>query len=104
MLYEHRLNTSSTKTTAKKVNVAFGPGTSSDRTVHFWYKFLDEGDIMCEKQIRYGRPNTFDEDALHGELELHTDSNTRDLENALRQLRTTIDSHLNSMGYRKVIS
>lgn len=93
MLYEHRLKVSSIET-AKRINTAFGPGTTSDRTVRFWYKRFDDGDISCEDQPRSGQPTSFDEDALRRELELHPDYSTRDLEKALGQPRTTIDRHL----------
>ena len=103
MLYEHLLHTSA-PTTAEKINAAFGPGTTSEWTVRFWFKRFDEGDTTCEDLPRSGRPATFDEDALRRELELRPDSSTRDLEKALGFSHRTIDRHLHSIGYCKVMS
>ena len=103
MLYEYKLETSVRKT-AEKINTAFGPGTTTDRTVSHWFKRFDEGETSCEGQPHSGRPVTFDEDALRHELEVHPDASTRDLEQTLGYGRSIIAHHLNEMGYRKVMS
>ena len=102
-LCEHNLG-STARATAKKVNAAFGPNTTTDRTVQNWFKRFDEGDTNLEDIPHTGRPTTFDEEVLRHELELHPDSSTRDLEKVLGYDHTTIARHLKSMGYHKVLS
>lgn len=102
-LYEHKLGSSS-RETAKKINAAFGPDTTTDRTVRNWFQRFDDGDTSLKDIPHTGCPVTFDEEALRHELELHPDSSTRDLEKVLGHHYSTIDRHLQSMGYRKVLS
>ena len=102
IFYEHQLGTSS-RETAKKINGVFGEDTVTDRTVRNWFKRFNDGDTSLEDQPHHGRPSSFDEDALRRELEVHPDSSTRDLEKTLRRHYSTIDRHLQFMGYRRVL-
>jgi len=102
-LYEHKLGSSSTET-ANRINTAFGPNTTTDRTGRNWFHRFDQGHTSLEDAPHTGRPVTFDEEALRREIELHPDHSTRDLEKTLGHDHTTIDRHLKSMGFHKVLS
>jgi len=103
MLYEHHLHTNASAT-AEKINKAFGSNTTSDDNVRFWFKRFDNGDTSCEDEHRSSRPVTFDETALRQQLELHPDSSTRELVTMLKRDHKTVDRHLHSMGFRRVLS
>jgi len=102
-LYERKLGSSSTET-ATRINTAFGPNTTIDQAGRNWFHRFDQGDTSLEDVPDTGRPVTFDEEALRREIELHPDHSTRDLEKTLGHDQRTIDRHLQSLGYHKILS
>ncbi|KZC05547.1 Histone-lysine N-methyltransferase SETMAR [Dufourea novaeangliae] len=70
--------------TAKKINAAFGPGTTN-QTVHFWYKRFDEGDIKLTI-----RPKRLGVQLLHDNTRPHCAKVTRE---QLEKLGWSIVTH-----------
>jgi len=51
-------------TAAHHINVAWGIGTTTDRTVQRWLKRFSSGDMSCQKQEGRGRKSHVDHTLL----------------------------------------
>jgi len=63
MLHEFKLGRNAV-TAAHHVNVAWGIGTTTDRTVQCWFKRFSSGDMSCQEQEGRGRPSQVDHTLL----------------------------------------
>uniref|UniRef100_A0A7I4YIP8 HTH_48 domain-containing protein n=1 Tax=Haemonchus contortus TaxID=6289 RepID=A0A7I4YIP8_HAECO len=62
-LHEFKLGRTA-KGAATKINVVWGEGSASERTVHRWFQKFRSGDESVEDEERVGRPSLFDHDVL----------------------------------------
>uniref|UniRef100_A0A7E4V7Y4 HTH_48 domain-containing protein n=1 Tax=Panagrellus redivivus TaxID=6233 RepID=A0A7E4V7Y4_PANRE len=102
MYYEYSLGTSAPEA-ARKINSVYGEGTVTDRTVRNWYHRFENGDTSLQEQPKSGRPSKFDENALKEALEANPTATTRELAKVLGYGNSTVERHLQSMGYRKIL-
>ncbi|KAK6023684.1 hypothetical protein OSTOST_10522, partial [Ostertagia ostertagi] len=63
LLHEFKLGRTATEATTN-VNMAWGEGTASERTVRRWFQKFRNGDDSLEDKERAGRPSLVDPEVL----------------------------------------
>ena len=97
MLHEFKLGRNA-MIAAHHINVAWGPGTTTNRTVQRWFKRFSSGDISCEEQEGRGRPSNVDHTQLKQLVEENPRTTVRDLSLSLNVSPTTVSTHLAYIG------
>ena len=64
-LFEFKIAHKAMETT-HNINNAFGPGTTNERSVQWWYKKFCKGDESLEDEESSGQPSEADNDQLRG--------------------------------------
>lgn len=101
--YEFRKG-SSTREAATNINAAMGEGTTSQSTMSRWYRRFVSGDISFEVAEGAGRPSVLSYDDLRLAIEANPEASTRELATTLSVNQSTVDRHLNQLGYRYIYS
>ena len=87
--------------TARDINEAFGPGTTTERTAQWWFKKFRGGDVSLEDDERSGRSSDIDNDQLRALVEANPRTTVRELASELDVTYTTIFNHLREIGKTK---
>ena len=68
-IFEFKMGHKAAKTTCN-INNAFGPGTSNEHTVQWWFKKFCKGHKSLEDEEHSGQPSEVDNDQLRAIMEL----------------------------------
>ena len=104
LFYYEWLSGSSASEATAKINAAFKEDVATYRTVHRWFTRFESGDTRLESKHSSGRPTTVDDNALLLAIKDKPEATTRELATTLGCSHSTVESHLNSFGYHKVLS
>ena len=100
--YEWKRGSSAAAVTRNIASV-FGEGRVTDRIVDRWFTRFNAGEMGFEDEDRSGRPSTIDEDALLHCIKENPEASTRELSTVLGCHYSTINRHLNILGYHKAL-
>ena len=98
-LFQFKLDRKAAET-ARDINEAFGPGTSTERTAQWWFKKFRGSDESLEDK-HSGRPSDVDNDQLRALVEAHPCTSVRELASEFDVTYTTISNHLREIGKTK---
>jgi [histone H3]-lysine36 N-dimethyltransferase SETMAR len=87
--------------TARDINFAFGPETTNERTVQWWFKKFRSGNYSLDDEERSGRPREVDNDQLKALVETDPRTTVRELASELRVSCMTVSNHLREIGKSK---
>ena len=87
--------------TARNINEAFGPGTTTERTAQWWFKKFRGGDESLEDDEHSGRPLDVDNNPLSALVEANPRTTVQELASELDVTYTTISNHLREIGKTK---
>ena len=93
MLYEFKLGKSAGET-VRNMNLAWGEGTASDRTVQRWFKKFREGNLSLKDEPGRGRKRSLENDVLKAAVEGKRESSVRQLGAVVGASSTTVIRHL----------
>ena len=89
---------------ARNITDIFGQDAVSERSACDWFNRFRNGKKDLEDEEKEGRPIELDDDALRAAVKEEPEATTRNLEKKLGFSHTTIERHLQQLGYRKVMS
>ena len=69
------------------------------QTAQRWFKRFSEGNTSLEDQTRFGRPTVIDDEALRLAVKQEPSTSTRILSTEFGTSRSTINNHLNKLGF-----
>ncbi|MEZ0498461.1 hypothetical protein [Sphingomonas sp. IW22] len=84
--------------TARKINDAFGSGTTNERTVQWWFAKFRSGDESLQDEKHGSRPTALDNDQLKAAVVPDPRKTTRELAEDLQVDHTTVVRHLKEIG------
>ena len=87
--------------TARDINEAFGPGTTTERIAQWRFKKFRGGNESLEDDERSGRPSDIDKDQLRALVEANPRTTVRELASELDVTYTTIFNHLREIRKTK---
>lgn len=90
-LFQFKLGRNAAET-ARDINVAFGEGTTSDRTVMRWFAKFRSGDESLDEETRGHRPVQVDNDQLRALVESNPRTTVLELARELGVSGRTVDS------------
>ena len=99
-MFRFKLGRKATET-ARDINEAFGPGTTTERTAQWWFKKFHGSDESLEDNERSGPPSDVDNDKLRALVEANPRTTVRELTSELDVTYTTISNHLREIGKTK---
>lgn len=99
-LFQYKLRRNAAET-ARDINEAFGPGTTKERTVQFWFQKFRMGDESLEDKEGRGRHAAVDDDNLKTLVEENPRTTVRELADGIGVSKTTVSDHLQSIGKSK---
>lgn len=99
-LYEFKLSHRAAEAN-RNINLAFGEGTTTERTVQRWFKRFSKGDQTLEDKEGCGRRSSINNDELKALVEANTRATVRDLAKELGVTVGTISTHLKEIGKSK---
>ena len=99
LYYEFKLSHSASDA-YRNICQAYGEDALSKATAYFWYYRFGQGDFSVDDKPRSGRHIEVDSELLQELVEREPRSSTRCLASMLGCTRTTIQYHLNQLGYR----
>lgn len=102
LLYEYQMG-HSVKDATRNICAALRQDVLSQATAYRWYLRFDNGDYSLEDQTHPGRPVELDIDALQALVKSDPRQTTRCLASALGCDQSTVDRHLNELGYRNIL-
>ena len=88
--------------TARDINEAFGPGTTTERTAEWWFKKFCGGDESLEDE-HSGQPSDVDNDQLRALVEANPRITVQELASELDVTYMMISNHLREIGKTKKI-
>lgn len=97
MLYDFKSGFSAAES-SRRINAAFGEGTTSERSARDWFARFRKGDENLEDAPRSGRPSEVDDDRLLQLVEDDPRQTTRELAGLLCASQPTIVTHLAQLG------
>ena len=97
MLHEFKLGRNAV-TASQNINVAWGLGTTTDRTVQRWFSRFRSGDMSCQEQEGRGRPSQVDNTLLKQLVEEDSRTTVRELSLSLDVSPRTVLTHLTQIG------
>nr|CDJ95881.1 Serine threonine protein kinase-related domain containing protein [Haemonchus contortus] len=97
---QERLGRKATET-ARDINEAFGPGTTSLHTVQRWFKKFRSGDENLEDDERSGRPSDVNDNQLRALVKANPCATVRKLAEELGVSSTSVSKHLKQIGKSK---
>ena len=99
-LFQFKLDRKAAET-ARDINEAFGPGTTTESTAQWWFKKFRGGDESLKDDERSGRLSDVDNDQLRALVEANPCTTVRELASELDVTYTTISNHLREIGKTK---
>ena len=87
--------------TARYINEAFGPGTTTECTAQWWFKKFCGGDKSLEDDGHSGWPSDVDNDQLRALVEANPRTTVQELASELDVTYTMISNHLREIGKTK---
>ena len=97
LLYEFKLGTSAAEA-ARKIGMAFGAGTVSERVAQNWFRRFRSGDESLEDAHCSGRPGVVDDSVLREEIESDPTQTCKELAGRFCVDEETIRLHLHQIG------
>ena len=88
----------------RNIASVFGEGRVTERTVDRWFTRFNAGETDFEDEDKSGRPSTIDDDALLRCIKENPEASTRELSAVLGCHYSTINRHLNILGYHRVLT
>ena len=87
--------------TARDINEAFGPGTTTEHTAQWWFKKFHGGDKSLEDDEPSGRPSNVDNNQLRALVEANPRTTVWELAMEFDITYITISNHLREIGKTK---
>ena len=97
MLYDFKSGVSAAES-SRRINAAFGEGTTSERSAHDWFARFRKGDESLEEAPRSGRSSEVDDDRLLQLVEDDPRQTIRELAGLLGVSQPTIVTHMAQLG------
>uniref|UniRef100_A0A7I5E9X4 HTH_48 domain-containing protein n=1 Tax=Haemonchus contortus TaxID=6289 RepID=A0A7I5E9X4_HAECO len=100
LLFQFKLGRNAADT-ARNINVAFGLGTTNERTTQRWFRKFRNGDESLEDDSREGRPSDADNDELKAMVEANPRMILKDISSKLNVSIGAVSSHMREIGKSK---
>ena len=84
---------------AKEIRDVEGEDVVDAQMAQRWFKRFSDGNTSLEDQPRSGRPTAIDDEALRLAVEQEPSTSTRILSTEFGTSRSTINNHLNKLGF-----
>uniref|UniRef100_A0A7I4YEE8 HTH_48 domain-containing protein n=1 Tax=Haemonchus contortus TaxID=6289 RepID=A0A7I4YEE8_HAECO len=99
-LFQFKLGRSAADT-ARDINIAFGRGTTNERTAQRWFRKFRNGDESLEDDSRGGRPSDVVNDELKALVEANPRMILKDISSELNVSIGAVYSHMREIGKSK---